>query len=94
MPSAHVLQGACLGAHGSATGSSSTAVSANAGGSTFDAIRPTIGGSAMGDRQAGDLELNAVDGGGGRHRVRCCCEYCSRSDHQMMGVPSESVTVP
>jgi len=64
MPSAHVLQGACLGAHGSATGSSSTAVSANAGGSAFDAIRPTIGGSAMGDRQAGDLELNAVDGCG------------------------------
>ena len=69
MPSAHVLQGACLGAHGSATGSSSTAVSANAGGSTFDAICPTIGGSAMGDGQAGNLELNAVDGCGG-HGVR------------------------
>ena len=64
MASAHVCQGACLGAHGSATGTSSTAVGTNAGGSALDAIRPTVGGSAMGDGQAGNLELNAVDGGG------------------------------
>ena len=93
MRSAHVAQGACLGGHAGATGTSSTAMSADPGAAAFDAIRPAIGGSAMGDGQAGNLELNAVDGCGG-HGVRCCCEYCSRSDHQMIGVPSKSVTVP
>ena len=38
---------------------------ADAGAAAFDAIRPAIGGSAMSDGEAGDLELNAVDGCGG-----------------------------
>ena len=68
MASAHVAQGARLSGHGGATGTSGAAVGPNAGGSAFDAIRPAIGGSAMSDGQAGDLELNAVDG--------CGCHGC------------------
>jgi len=40
----------------------------NAGAAAPDPIRPTVRGDAMGNGQAGDLELNAVDGEGG-HRV-------------------------
>lgn len=41
---------------------------ANAGAAALDTIRPTVGGGAMGNAQAGDLELNAVDGDGAGHR--------------------------
>jgi len=41
----------------------------NAGAAAPDPIRPTVGSDAMGNGQAGDLELNAVDGEGG-HEVR------------------------
>jgi len=62
----------------------------NTGGTALDTIRPTVGGSTMGDRQAGDLELNAVDGGGGRHRNRLrVLEYCSRSEGD--GVSSRGI---
>jgi len=40
----------------------------NAGAAASDPIRPTVGGDAMCHGQAGDLELNAVDGEGG-HEV-------------------------
>jgi len=92
MASANVCQGARLGALVNGAG---TCPSTNTGGTALDTIRPTVGSSAMGDGKAGDLELNAVDGGGGRHRNRLrVLEYCSRSDHQTIGVPSKSVTVP
>jgi len=45
-------------------------MSADSGAATLDAIRPTVGAGAMSNGQAGDLKLNAVDGGGG-HRVGC-----------------------
>ena len=58
MASAHVCQGACLGAlvHGAGT-----CPSANAGGSAFDAGSPAVRFAAVGNGQAGNLELNAVD---------------------------------
>lgn len=72
MRSAHVAQGAVLGAHAGAMRSRSAAMGADAGAAAFDAIRPAIGGSAMSDGEAGDLELNAVDGGG----HGCGCFLC------------------
>jgi len=44
-------------------------MSADAGAAAPDPIRPTVGSDAMGNGQAGDLELNAVDGESG-HEVR------------------------
>ena len=52
---------------------------ANAGAAALDAIRPAIGGGTVGNGQAGDGELDAVDGGGAGHRVRCGLLWnCSR----------------
>jgi len=45
-------------------------VSANAGAAALDLICPAVSTGAMGNGQAGDGELDAVDGGGG-HQVRC-----------------------
>jgi len=68
-PSTNVRQGAVGGAHTGGTATSGTTVGPNAGAAAPDPIRPTVGGDAMSNGQAGDLELNAVDGEGG-HRVR------------------------
>ena len=69
MASAHVAQGARLSGHRGATGTSSAAVSADPGAAALDTVCPTVALSTVSDGQAGDLELNAVDGGGG-HWVR------------------------
>jgi hypothetical protein len=45
-------------------GACRTAVSADPAAAPLDTIRPTIGGSTVGNPQAGDLEFNAVDGEG------------------------------
>ena len=45
-------------------------MSANAGAAALDLICPAVSTGAMGNGQAGDGELDAVDGGGG-HQVRC-----------------------
>jgi hypothetical protein len=45
-------------------------VGANAGAAALDLVRPTEGAGTVRHGQAGDGELDAVDGGGG-HRVRC-----------------------
>lgn len=74
--SLHVAQGAGGGTHASAPAASSTSVSPNAGAASLDTIRPTEGSSAMGNGQAGDGELNAVDGDG--HGFRCERVQCSR----------------
>ncbi len=62
MASANVLQGACLGGLVNGAG---TCTRADPAAAALDTVCPTVGGSAMGNGQAGDLELNAVDGGGG-----------------------------
>ena len=61
MGSAHITQCRRRGALINGAG---TCTSANAGGSSFDTVCPTISGSTMGNGQAGDLELDAVDGCG------------------------------
>lgn len=48
-------------------GASSAAMSADPAAAAFDPIRPTVSGAAMGRAEAGDLELNAVDGESGGH---------------------------
>jgi len=68
-PSTNVRQGAVGGAHTGGTAASGTTMGPNAGAAALDPIRPTVGGDAMGNGQAGDLELNAVDGESG-HEVR------------------------
>jgi hypothetical protein len=70
MASANVCKGRVGRGHTSPTGTSSTPMGTNTGRTSLDTVSPAVGGSTMGDGQAGDLELNAVDGGGGRHRVR------------------------
>ena len=45
---------------------------ANAGAAALDLVRPAVGTGAVCHGQAGDGELDAVDGGAG-HRVRCGC---------------------
>jgi len=62
MASAHVLQGGCLGALVNGAG---TCTRADPAAAALDTVCPTVGGSAVGNGQAGDLELNAVDGCGG-----------------------------
>ena len=64
-PSTNVRQGAVGGAHTGGTAASGTTMGPNAGAAAPDPIRPTVGGNAMRHGQAGDLELNAVDGEGG-----------------------------
>ena len=61
MASAHVAQGGCLGALVHRTGTSTRADPAAA---SLDTGCPTVGSGTVSDGQAGDLELNAVDGGG------------------------------
>ena len=70
VPSLHVAQGAVGGAHAGGAAACCSAVSANAGAAALDLVCPAVGTGAMGNGQAGDGELDAVDGGGG-HRVRC-----------------------
>lgn len=65
MASAHVAQGARLGGHGGAPAACSTTMGANAGRSSLDPIGPAVCLRTMSNGQALDLELNAVDGGGG-----------------------------
>lgn len=67
--SPHVCQGRVGGGHPSATGTSGAAVGPNAGAAALDTIRPTVGGGAVSRAEAGDLELNAVDGEGVGHGV-------------------------
>ena len=68
--STHVAQCAGGGGHTGAPAASSTAMSADPAAAALDAIRPTERGRSMSNGQAGDLKLNAVDGGGG-HGVGC-----------------------
>ena len=76
--SPHVAQGAVRRAHAGGAAACCSAVSANAGAAAFDLIRPAVGTGAVRHGQAGDGELDAVDGGAG-HRVRCGLLWnCSR----------------
>lgn len=77
--SPHVGQGAVRGTHAGAAAACRSAMGANAGAAALDAIRPAIGGGTVGNGQAGDGELDAVNGGGAGHRVRCGLLWnCSR----------------
>ena len=51
-------------------GTSGAAMGPNAGAASLDTIRPAEGGRSMGNAQAGDLKLNAVDQKGGVHYER------------------------
>ena len=76
--SPHVAQGAVRGTHAGGAAACCSAVSANASAAAFDPICPTEGSGTVGNGQAGDLKLDAVDGGAG-HRVRCGLLWnCSR----------------
>ena len=66
MASANVLQGACLGGLVNGAG---TCTRADPAAAALDTVCPTVALSTVSNGQAGDLELNAVDGGGG-HWVR------------------------
>ena len=52
---------------------------ANAGGSSLDPIGPAVCLRTMSNGQALDLELNAVDGGGGHAVGLFACDKCSTS---------------
>jgi len=65
--STNVRQCAIRGAHAGAMRSCSAAMSADPAAAAFDPIRPTVSGTAMSGPQAGDRELNAVDGESGGH---------------------------
>ena len=76
--SLHVAQGAGGGAHAGAAAACCSAMGANAGAAALDAICPAEGSGTVCHGQAGDGELDAVDGGAG-HRVRCGLLWnCSR----------------
>lgn len=75
VPSLHVAQGAVGGAHAGGAAACCSAVSANAGAAAFDLIRPAVGTGAVRHGQAGDGELDAVDGGAGHGRLRCALEF-------------------
>jgi len=68
-PSPYVTQGAVGGAHPGGAAACCSAVSANAGAAAFDLVCPAVGTGTVCHGQAGDGELDAVDGGAG-HRVR------------------------
>jgi len=77
-PSLHVAQGAGGGAHPGGAAACCSTVGANAGAAALDAICPAEGSGTVGNGQAGDAELGAVDGGGG-HRLGCGLLWnCSR----------------
>ena len=69
-PSPHVAQGAVRRAHAGGAAACCSAMGANAGAAALDLIRPAVGTGAVCYGQAGDGELDAVDGGAG-HRVGC-----------------------
>jgi hypothetical protein len=56
--------------HGALINAARPCAGTNAGAAPFDAVSPTECRRTVSDGQAGDLELNAVDGGGG-HQVGC-----------------------
>ena len=66
--SLYVAQGAGGGAHAGGAAASGTTVSADPGAATLDLVCPAVGTGAVRHGQAGDRELDAVDGGGGGHR--------------------------
>ena len=68
----NVAQGACLRGHRGAPAACSAAMGADPAAAALDTIRPAVGLRTMGNGQAGDLELNAVDGGG----HGCGCFLC------------------
>jgi hypothetical protein len=56
--------------HGALINAARPCAGTNAGAASLDAVSPTECRRTMSDGQAGDLELNAVDGGGGVHYER------------------------
>lgn len=71
--SPHVAKGAVSGAHAGAAAASGAAMSPNAGAPSLDAISPAEGGCTVRNGQAGDGELNAIDGSGGHDAVAVAC---------------------
>jgi len=66
-------------------------MSADAGAAAPDPIRPTVGGDTVRHGQAGDLELNAVDGESG-HEVRLVAVCIVRGQGAGVNTPTTPET--
>ena len=72
--SPHVAQGAVRRAHAGGAAACCSAMGANAGAAALDLIRPAVGAGTVRHGQAGDGELDSVDGGGHQDRLRLSLE--------------------